>query len=310
MEPAPVVEPEMLDRLVTLLSAAARDGGWHQPHRLVFVQSPDGEGFDLGVKELDDGDHPMEHLLGFVAPDEWYALGVVSFGWASPMSHDDSGYRTTIRPSLHPERVRVRSVFLAARDGSEASTTELADGRVLDTPGEGTIADAVRRALALPTKPAEEPLNALMTSMWLEQALIAAEEWWEEARENGGRGARGRRSGPDWSDLASLHPVLARARARGVRTPSSRLDDVGRLFAENIGWADVRWESITGAAPWGIEVEPDLAAWMDEGMYARWLLAEHPSVDALAERLRALVSRDCVRKLDACLEAWGLLARG
>lgn len=291
-----MAEPELLDRLVTILDASARDGGWHQPHRLVFVERPDDGELVLGVKDLEDGDHPMEHLLGLVAPDEWFAFGLVSFGWASPLPDDASGYRTPIRPSEHPERVRVRSVFLVSRDGGVASTAELADGRVIDTPGQGVVADAMRRALGIETAPPEEPVIALLTAMWLEEALAAVEEW-------RGRDERGR--GPSWADLASLHPVLARARAGGVRVPASRLAEVGRLFAENISWADLRWESMTGAAPWGIEVDPEIAAWMDEGMYARWLLADHGAVADLAARVASVVAPACAAKLEACLQQWG-----
>jgi hypothetical protein len=35
----------------------------------------------VAVRSLDD--HPRRHLLGFVAPPEWTALGVVVEGWAT-----------------------------------------------------------------------------------------------------------------------------------------------------------------------------------------------------------------------------------
>ena len=333
MEPAPTVEPDLLDRLVTILDAAARRGGWHQPHRLVTVERPDAEGFDLGVKEVGDGEHPLDHLLGLVAPDEWYALGIVSFGWASPAPDDAPTYRAPFPPSDHPDRLRARSVFLVARDGHEASTTALADGRVIDTPGEGFLADALRRALGLATEPADEPPLELLTAMWLDQALTAVRDgdddpWWAgdphgepswpvDIAPDAGSSPRGRAGvrrarclpRPSWARVASLHPLLASVRAGGRRLPASRLADLGRVFAETVSWADLRWESMTGATPWGIDVDADLATWMDDGMYARWLLAEHDPVSALAARLAPLVAPASARQLGACLDEWGLGGR-
>jgi hypothetical protein len=63
---------------------------------LVRLGAVDDAGeIELGVLPL-DGLHPAELLDGFVAPDEWAAIGLVARGWASPPGD--------VRPSSHPAR--------------------------------------------------------------------------------------------------------------------------------------------------------------------------------------------------------------
>ena len=73
-----------------------------------------GDDTDLafGFRVLDPGQHPLDVLLGFRAPAAWSGLGVICFGWASPVADGllDAARHTTRgpRPSEHPDRVRVR----------------------------------------------------------------------------------------------------------------------------------------------------------------------------------------------------------
>lgn len=171
-----------LDRVVTLLDAAFREGGWHQPNFLVMVDADDGEAFDLGAKPLPEGSHPLDHLLGFVAPASWSAFGAVCFGRVVP------GDR------------RARVVTLVARSGETYAVTTLDDGTVIDEPGEGAIIDALHRCLGLPTPP----------------------------------------------------------------PPFGMVD-----------WGEVR-RTVAAGATAGAGMSADIAAWMDDGMFARWILNDQP----------------------------------
>ncbi len=302
------VDADLLDRLVTILDTTAAEEGWHQPHSLVSVTGADESAFELGLKRLADDEHPLDHLLGFVAPAEWRAVGLVSYGWAAPLDGEPAA---TLPPSEHPERVRVRSVHLVGRDGAEAATTAFEDGRAIDQPSGGVVADSLRRAMGTPTPPPAEPVLELIAAIWLEHAIAKVCDDVLIGVVPGATGSRGRRRGRlTWAALAAQNPLLARARAGGLRLGARRLPDIGLTFASFVTWSDLRWESMTGARPWGIAVDPDLAAWMDDGMYARWLLDGRLPSEMLAAELAPFCSPDCRRRLDECLRCWGLAGSG
>ena|SRR5437588_239755 len=106
--------------------------------RVVFHRGR-GDDFELGLKPLDC--HPTEALDGFRAPRSWTALGVIAGGWAAPM---DDG----IRPSAHPDAMRVTNVVLMDRKGRMVGRVRYPDGSVVEgPPGYGAIVDALRYSL-------------------------------------------------------------------------------------------------------------------------------------------------------------------
>jgi hypothetical protein len=243
---------DLLERVVTLLDDATRQGGWHQPHFLVMVtDDPDGEVVSLGTKPLPEGSHPLEHLLGFVAPESWTAIGAVCFGVASP----------------GPRRARV--VTLVSRAGNEHAVASLDDGTVIDQPGEGKVGDALRRCLGLPTAPPPCTTAELFGGQWLLAALTAG-------------GGRRRMT---WPELASLHPCMMLAELQHGRRPApSTLVAEARDLAEALTWADLRRLTAAGSiAP--ARLSADIAAWMDDGMFARWVMADLPPTDRLLDDL-------------------------
>lgn len=281
MDPAPLLpEPDRLDRLVTMLDASLRDEGWHRPHRLVSVEDVDEEGFDLGFRELEAGEHPLDHLLGFVAPESWSALGLVCYGWASPPSEEG-------RPSEHPDRLRVRVVTLLDRSGDERATATIEDGTVVDEPGAGTVSDALRRCLGLATPAPPVGSGELFAAMWLTSVASA-----------------GRRL--SWTEAVMLHPAMQVLRGGGHRPQIEELLSSGRSLARAMPWGELRLRAAAGVRDGGVGVPADLAAWMDDGMFARWVLGGLPPFTPLLRRCSTVLAPEVLRRLRRTLRAWDL----
>jgi hypothetical protein len=140
------------------------------------------------------------------------------------------------------ERRRCRVIFVASRHGEEASLLRFAgddEGTVMREPDPpGRVADCVRRALDLPTPP------------------------------------------PDASSLLALwfHEVLQRLVAR--RHPSASRELVGLQDIDDVigdapaSWADERWKVVEAGG--NFRMDGSIAGWMDDGMFARFTLAELP----------------------------------
>ena len=102
---APPPDPELLPRLAEILLSADDDPGVAEAAWLVKVEpvaesaastepggddptevaahpeAPVSAAFDLGLLALDAGSgHPADLLRGFVAPPEWWAVGVLAVG--------------------------------------------------------------------------------------------------------------------------------------------------------------------------------------------------------------------------------------
>ena len=282
MDPAPLLpEPDRLDRLVTLLDASCRDEGWHRPHRLVSLEEPDDDGSPaVAFRALEAGEHPLDHLLGFVAPPSWLALGLVCYGWASP----PAGGR---RPSEHPERRRVRVVTLLDRSGDERSTATLDDGTVVDEPGSGTVADALRRCLGLPTPAPPVGSDELFAAMWLTSIAVSDRRL-------------------SWVEAVQLHPAMQVLRAGGHRPQVEELVSCGRALARSMPWGELRLRAAAGVRDGGIGVSADLAAWMDDGMFARWVLGGLPPFTPLLRRCARVLAPEVLRRLRRTLRAWNV----
>lgn len=240
-------EPDVYERLLTLVDAAVSERGWHSPHVLVkVVEADDPDSFELGLKDLPDGSHPVEELWGFVAPPTWLAIGVVTFGWAAPMDG--------VRPSEHPDRSRVRATILVTRDGRQLSTASFDDGRAIDEPGEGLIGDVLRCCIGAPTSP-PPPIDVLADVLWLQELV----------RESANR------------RLTIAHAERLR------REPEGRAAT----------WEGVRhMAASTGRWPFADD-------WMDDGFFARQLLASLPGIDDLLDELDLRLPRATARKVRA-----------
>ena len=171
--------------------------------------------------------HPLDLLLGFVAPVHWWALGVSSSGLQHPIGRDGRVVRSADSP-------RVRVTVLIDRSGRGAGLLRRGDElTALPGPPDGTVADACRRALRLGTAPPPPTTVGLWTLCWLDRMVAALAE-------SGGAGGGG--PGPrTWRDLTRLHPASSVATLRwsglGLGPDADTLADAARALADAWPWA-------------------------------------------------------------------------
>lgn len=231
----------------------------HDGHLLVHViEEPDDVA--LGLLPIPRSEHPMSVLAGFTAPDDWAAVGVRARGTAHHLDGDDASESA-------------RATFLVHRNGASHSMLRVGDDVThVAVPVEGTLPDACRRVLGLPTAPAPARSTLLWTAVWLDRGL--------QALLDPPRGGLGHLR---WSDLAALHPAV---------DPDGPAPATGKKLA---ALADAH----TRAWPWArLRAEPEvvrlpdgppsrhITEWMDDGFYARWALGAFPSILTLATDVR------------------------
>ena len=180
------------------------------------------------------------------------------------------------RPSKAKGRMRMRTTMLVTRDGAVASGMRLAGAEfeLMPGEGEGTIPDGLKRAMGVPTAPPEVPFEGWVARMLL--MLIIGDE------------PRGHRRVP-WCQLR----------------PS--LDNYKAIAAEG------SWEKFRGFAAKreGLvaDLTPEDAAWMDEGMFSRWVIGGLPSYEHLLEEARKASTPEAFSQVRRQLKGWGLPVR-
>jgi len=296
--PTPPADPELVGRLAELLLAADDDPEVAEAAWLVRVTpvadaapAPAGSdasvaaasGLDLGLVALDAGSgHPADLLRGFVAPPEWWAIGVLASGRAHALPPGRVGpeveaSRVATGPATEPGPVRL--VHLVARTGQSALA--LRNRRTGDTtvhqsaePVPGDLADVCRRTLGLATAPPDHPPGLFWDDWWLESLM---QEAMLDPR------------GLTWTQAAALHP-LADELPRGAE-PRHIRRLVGQRAAR--GWEALRTTAVEGNGAVladGSCCSADLASWYDEGSFSRAVLGVLPRREAVVDTLAALVS--------------------
>jgi hypothetical protein len=237
---------------------------------------PLGDGH-IGLWFVDDD----EGFLGWQAPPECIAVGVLATGQAHVTE------TPVERPQPFPPGVTtgIRMCCLVTRSGEIAWRMTLPDGRSIDeAPQEGRLLDCLKRCFSLPTPPPPVGAGHLLSVLWLSAIL-------DEIRRADRR--------LTWGEITRLHPSAGLIGGGGDRVIPD-CDEVsplgGAVAGEILSWEGLRLRAITER--WCADlVSSELAAWMDEGMFARWVLGALPAPDELVARIRPLVAPSTARRL-------------
>lgn len=296
-----------LETLARLVEEAAAVEGWHRPPIVVRVLETGrgGDGLELGFRTLDDVGHPLDALAGFEAPRQWKALGLVAEGTVQDLPTPGRSAGPAVPPGRAAAAAhhRVRVVHLVDRDATSATVLRVqgetpssnrADG--LTESSLGRLDDVVRRALGLPsTAPAERTVT-LWALVWLDRLLTAF------AATSGTSPRLG------WPDAAGRHPAVELGCSRGSAAHHLAPADVARL-GEMLGraydWSDLR--RACGRGAWPVpELPAELARWMDDGIFSRWLTGAYPPLGDLFDAVNDLAPAATAAAVAATLRRWGL----
>jgi hypothetical protein len=254
-----------------------------------------------------EGRHPLDSLLGFVAPASWLAIGVHCRGRAypvglTPAQGDPSTEPRPVDGSFAlAEPTSVVITTLVDRSGHGAGL--LRDGPTVtryDDAPEGVVGDACRRALGLPTPPPPPSTAELWLRVWLDRVVEAAAFCDELDRYH------------SWDEIAALHPAASSPQNPLVSTANPvSLDDPQRLaeatlsLADTWSWAGLRRdpEVLETTTP---PFSRHLAAWMDDGMFARALLADLAALPLLAKSTQMLLPVPVLEDINEAILATGL----
>ena len=235
---------------------------------------PDGGGWF----ESEQVDRPGG-LLGHDVDEEWTAVGSVATGRfvrVDPAAELPAAMIPGLLGGL-------RLACVLTRDDELGWSLELPDGTPWEpVPEEGFMLDILRRSLQLPTAPPTTSVAEVHVIGWLLVTLSLALE----------RGTR-----LSWSDVLDLHRM-------GCGYPAGNEWD-HQHFLEQMragpSWNDLRLKAASGQANStlaGPFVPPsELAAWMDAGMFSRWVVRELPAIDQLMRDLRTRLQSAAYRGL-------------
>ena len=267
-------------KLAGLLLESAGDKAAERGHPIWVrvLESPDRESSDAFAVALSD---QVDGLLGWVATSDCQAVGLVATGRLRPLPGAAPGL-------VDPAHDRLRMACLVTRDGEVAWRMVVPGGATYEeAPLEGRMLDCLRRCFGLPTPPPPASPARLQAVAW----LVAV---FEEARDA--------RRPLSWSEVSRLHPV-ARVISTDLGRPCTELvPGLIRMAGSAWSWEDFRLQAQVQV---GMEdvIDPELAGWMDEGMFARWVLADLPSPEELLPALRPHLAPSAARRLAHALHA-------
>jgi len=262
-----------LEELLDTLDGAAA------PDDPPFLVAAFGAAHDSGVLVTDDD---ISHLLGWRVPDECWAVGLVGGGTRIPLD-----VSATV-DHQEPEH-RIRLCCLVGRDGTVATLLRNPDGLVAASgDAEGRVMDALRRALGLPTPPPESGTADLLATLWIDTLLEVAD------------------SGVhlEWPAAASLHPAMRILATQGHDIGLEHITMIARVATAAWSWENLRVQARDDDLLHHL-VPAKLAGWMDEGMFARWILSDLPPLAALSALAAGALHPLVWREVEAVITATG-----
>lgn len=241
-------------------------------------QPPEGAGeLQVAVQPTPPGVRLFDAVAGFIAPQEWDAFGVAGLGRASLMEAREAGYE---------ERI---VAHLVGRDGAAVSAIGPAAGpfELTSDAAGGFLADACRRALGLPST-APDPPSPL--GFWADAWLTAL----QRARPGALR---------SWEQVTAAFPGGLSSRT----APSPlHLVEEGRRLALAHPWPELRTACADGRLVVD-DLTPEVAAWMDDAMFACWAGEGAVPLATLAEDVVERLPPALGRRVSWVLRSWGVL---
>jgi hypothetical protein len=295
-----------LGRVAEALAPLALDP--EAPTYAVGVVRPPGEdgGPEAGASALDAGElvvralqrHPLDELLGFDAPAEWWAFGFTSRATAHRIDPGDESSRP------------VGVVHLVDRTGAAVGRLVRPDEPDLEVTGSlaGSLHDLCCRVLGAPSPAPTVTAAYYLAQSWLSLVL--------------GRAARAT-TPLTWEQVVDAHPVApmlcqlvpAMAAAKtatppGVRSPklppteAHALAAAGDVLARTLTWDDLRqgWAENHDEGHAGLD--PHELRWMDAGMLSRWCCGLYAELDDLVDAVAAVLAAPVARRVIETLAAW------
>ncbi|MBO0747146.1 MAG: hypothetical protein J2O47_02280 [Acidimicrobiaceae bacterium] len=234
-------------------------------------------------------DRDLPGLMGYVAPADCMAIAIIGVGRAHHYEPTPAAKRNrrAKRPEQKPIDVppggmSARALCLMDGSGRMAGRTRLEDGTLIPAPPEtGRLVDALRRCFGLPTAPPEFPAGELVARLWLANVLATAEISSEKL---------------GWKQARELHPSAEALRAIGVPLTGTTLDRAREVASMAWSWSRLRLQAMEG--DWlPALIDPELAGWMDEGMFSRWVLEGTRTTSELLELITPWVAPSVLTKL-------------
>lgn len=201
---------------------------------------------------------PADVFVGYLAPAECSALGLVS-----------SGRQWSLDPGAPEAPTPLHVTVLFDREGASASVLSRPDAEpetISDVP-EGWVPDLMSRCLGLSTPPPDTTLGEFIERTWLDRLAQSVFARPGEIRR--------------WRDVARHHPL-----SREKSTPGVLLAVHTHALEAESSWARMRvlWSrdapaSLPHQVPGGRPIA--LADWFDDGSFCRWVQRNLPEADQL-----------------------------
>ena len=205
--------------------------------------------------------HPLHELTGMVAPPDVAAVVVVATGRAHAVAAVTPSAPGPTRAHHTPpaDGDQVGVVFGMDRRGSCHARLRVGGNWMATSPDEGRIPDTVRRVLDRPTAPPPAGPARLVAALWAGAVMQRM-----DARRRRGSGRP-----LAWAAAVACHPL--RELTPAASSPRWASGEVSAALDASVSWERLRTLTVAGRGSdeW---CPPALAAWMDEGMFARHVL--------------------------------------